>query len=354
MLARQVARGGIAPATSAAPTLAHPAARPRATPQPTTTTTPTTTTLAQGRRRRCCALLPPPRARPPRNAPGSSSPSPAAAPPAATAAPAGGGVLARWLFDCRYGTRTEATALLQEWVATVGARAGCAASNTRLSAGAVGVPESRLELELALPSLAAWEEFLARIDRREHRAWSERAARLMVDGSTRWEVLRAVPLTVAGGGGRQQDGVGAGVGSAAAGTAAAAFSPAAMAPAAPATTSGLVFSTPGSTIEAAAAEARGGGASSLAPPPPAPPRDAFADALMTALGAGRAAAAAAPSPPPAAKDADAAASDDGDDDGGGGASGGGGGGASSPPPLLDWKGEPMSINPGDKLPFKFL
>jgi hypothetical protein len=23
-------------------------------------------------------------------------------------------------------------------------------------------------------------------------------------------------------------------------------------------------------------------------------------------------------------------------------------------PLLDWKGDPMTINPGDKLPFKFL
>ena len=34
--------------------------------------------------------------------------------------------------------------------------------------GAVGVPESRLELELSLPSLAAWEEFLARIDRQAH------------------------------------------------------------------------------------------------------------------------------------------------------------------------------------------
>ena len=265
--------------------------------------------LLRGRHRRC----PPPHA--------SSSPSPS--PSTAAGSHTAPGVLARWLFDCRYGTRTEATALLQEWVSTVGAKAGAGPSNTRLSAGAVGVPESRLELELALPSLAAWEEFLGRIDRQAHRAWSERAARLMVDGSTRWEVLRVVPVggVVAGG--------------------AAAQAPAQAPYSNNTTDSGLVFSPPGATIEAAAAEARGD---------PPKPRDAFADALMSALGvtsggsggseqAQEAAAAAAA----AAEAAAAGQADDEQQPGGEGAA-----------PLLDWKGEPMQINPGDKLPFKFL
>jgi hypothetical protein len=38
----------------------------------------------------------------------------------------------------------------------------------------------------------------------------------------------------------------------------------------------------------------------------------------------------------------------------GSSSTGGDGGAPPAELLLDWKGEPMTINPGDKLPFKFL
>lgn len=49
---------------------------------------------------------------------------------------------------CRYGYKTEATALLQEWVRDVGSTAGATASNTRLSSGYVGAPESRLEVRL--------------------------------------------------------------------------------------------------------------------------------------------------------------------------------------------------------------
>lgn len=40
----------------------------------------------------------------------------------------------------------EATQLLQEWVRDCGSQAGLTAANTRISTGAVGVPESRLEV----------------------------------------------------------------------------------------------------------------------------------------------------------------------------------------------------------------
>lgn len=247
------------------------------------------------------------------------------------------GVLARWLFDCRYGTRTEATSLLQEWVSTVGAPAGCTANNTRLSAGAVGVPESRLELELSLPSLAAWEDFLARIDRQAHRAWSERAARLMVDGSTRWEVLRAVPVVV---------------GAAAAGASASVSNSISSSSGSSGSSSsggaaGLVFTPPGASVEAAAAEARGDA------PKPAAPRDPFADALMSALGASSSSSSPSPSSSEGFSGTEAGSSSGGsagaanDADAAPTSSGG-------PAPLLDWKGEPMQLNPGDKLPFKFL
>jgi hypothetical protein len=58
------------------------------------------------------------------------------------------GIHARWSLDARYGFKADATALLAEWVRDIGAAAGLNAANTRLSTGAIGMPESRLELEV--------------------------------------------------------------------------------------------------------------------------------------------------------------------------------------------------------------
>jgi len=101
-------------------------------------------------------------------------------------------VRARWLLDARYGHKTEATALVREWVEQVGAAAGLAASNARLVSGAFGVPESRIELEADFDSLADFERFLARVPAAPHRAWSQRMQGMVVDGSPRWEVYRTV------------------------------------------------------------------------------------------------------------------------------------------------------------------
>lgn len=40
----------------------------------------------------------------------------------------------------------EATALLQRWLRDIGTTAGLYANNTKLSSGAIGSPESRLEV----------------------------------------------------------------------------------------------------------------------------------------------------------------------------------------------------------------
>jgi hypothetical protein len=51
-------------------------------------------------------------------------------------------------------------------------------------------------MEVALPSLAAWEDFLARIPAQQHRAWCQRAASMIVDGSPVWQVRECVWLWV--------------------------------------------------------------------------------------------------------------------------------------------------------------
>lgn len=50
------------------------------------------------------------------------------------------------LAHYRYGVKMEAIALLQEWVQSIGSQAGLTAENTTILSGAVGAPESRLEV----------------------------------------------------------------------------------------------------------------------------------------------------------------------------------------------------------------
>ncbi|CAG9460395.1 unnamed protein product [Pedinophyceae sp. YPF-701] len=103
-------------------------------------------------------------------------------------------VRARWVFDARYGKKAETIALVQEWVESVGAAAGLPPGAARLSTGTIGAPESRLELEVELSSLAQLEEFWSSIPAAEHRAWSQRAQSVVIDGTPRWEVYHVVPL----------------------------------------------------------------------------------------------------------------------------------------------------------------
>ena len=54
---------------------------------------------------------------------------------------------------CRYGVKLEAVELLQDWVTSIGSQAGLTAGNCRLLSGAVGVPESSLEVRWCLQVL---------------------------------------------------------------------------------------------------------------------------------------------------------------------------------------------------------
>ncbi|GAX75522.1 hypothetical protein CEUSTIGMA_g2965.t1 [Chlamydomonas eustigma] len=105
------------------------------------------------------------------------------------------GLRARWCIDVRYGCKQDATALLQEWVRDVGSLAGLNKSNTRLSGGSIGVPESRLEMEVSFQTLAEWEQFLSSIPYKEHKAWSQRIQSMIInDDSPKWEVFRVIPV----------------------------------------------------------------------------------------------------------------------------------------------------------------
>ncbi|KAL3143443.1 hypothetical protein ABBQ38_002260 [Trebouxia sp. C0009 RCD-2024] len=91
----------------------------------------------------------------------------------------------------------EAIALLEEWVQSVGSQAGLTEQNTTIMSGAVGVPESRLELEIEVDSLTQLETFWGQIPPQAHKAWSQRAQHFLIDGSPKWEVFRKVAISSA-------------------------------------------------------------------------------------------------------------------------------------------------------------
>lgn len=177
-------------------------------------------------------------------------------------------------MDIRYGVKLEAVELLQEWVRDVGSKAGLTPDNARINSGSVGVPESKLELEVEFETLAELEQFWAAIPPKLHKPWSQRMQHLVVHGSPTWELYRTVP----------------------------AFGPQDLG------------------VSVAASRARAPPALVLASDddvgkyggPPAPPSTAQTTSSGLSVVSG----------------ADEAAQ------------------------VLDWKGDPMTINPGDKMPFR--
>lgn len=102
-------------------------------------------------------------------------------------------IRARWCLDIRYGFKVEAVELLQEWVRDIGSQVGLTQFNTQINSGSLGIPESRLEMEIALDSLAELEAFKANIPADLHTAWIRKAQHYIIDGSPSWQVYFSCP-----------------------------------------------------------------------------------------------------------------------------------------------------------------
>lgn len=74
----------------------------------------------------------------------------------------------------RYGVKLEAVQLVREWVSEIASCASGGLQRADIMSGAIGAPESRLELELTFARLADLEAFWGSIPADAHAAWSKR------------------------------------------------------------------------------------------------------------------------------------------------------------------------------------
>ncbi|CAD7705245.1 unnamed protein product [Ostreobium quekettii] len=172
----------------------------------------------------------------------------------------------------------------KEWLDTVGKEAGLVPGDASIACGAVGAPESRIELEVEFQSFGDLEAFWKRIPQDKQQDWSEGMERLVVDGSPQWSVYYSVPST-----------------------------------------GQLVLATAESSLDAAAAQGR---------------QDAKDDDTLMAILHG--ALETTSSPPSAGPTVDADVGDEPCESS-----------DANKQVVLDWKGDPMVINPNDNLPLGF-
>ncbi|GMH45469.1 hypothetical protein BSKO_13426 [Bryopsis sp. KO-2023] len=106
-------------------------------------------------------------------------------------------VKARWTIEASFGRKGEALNLMKDWVLNVASKGGLDSKSVTLCSGAVGAPESRIELEIGFPDVGAWEAFLSRIPAEGHRKWSKEMEPCIIDGSPTWSVFYLTDISAA-------------------------------------------------------------------------------------------------------------------------------------------------------------
>src|SRR5262249_49782821 len=101
--------------------------------------------------------------------------------------------VAAWSFDIQYGAREEAMRMMKETQARVEG-SGWKAKRTRILAGSIGAPESRMILEHEIESLAdleaSWNALHAR--QGDFQKMVGQMKNVILSGSPRWEIYRII------------------------------------------------------------------------------------------------------------------------------------------------------------------
>jgi hypothetical protein len=106
-------------------------------------------------------------------------------------------IITRWEFTCRFGKVDDCISILRKWEMDVGDRVGWKASHVRVLKGFLGGNDSQIEFEARAENLTDLDAVWADIEANpHHREYMSQLEKIIVGGSSKWSVLREVPLFV--------------------------------------------------------------------------------------------------------------------------------------------------------------
>lgn len=102
-------------------------------------------------------------------------------------------MIARWTVEARFGHKSQAIGLLQEWYEQIGSQTDIDLSTKRIVSGSVGVSEAVIETEFEIGGLGELQEFFNKIGSiKMHDEWGRKMGDVVVSGSAVWHVCRVI------------------------------------------------------------------------------------------------------------------------------------------------------------------
>lgn len=102
-------------------------------------------------------------------------------------------MIARWTAEARFGHKSEALALLQQWYDEIGSQTDIDIATKRILSGSVGAGEAIIETEFEIDGLGDLQVFFNKVASiKMHADWSKKMGEVIVSGSTVWDVYRVI------------------------------------------------------------------------------------------------------------------------------------------------------------------
>jgi len=100
-------------------------------------------------------------------------------------------MIARWTVEARFGRKTEALDLLQQWFEQIGSQTDIDISTKRILSGSVGAGEGVIEAEFEIRGLGDLQDFFNKIATiKMHAEWGPKMGEVIVSGTANWQVYR--------------------------------------------------------------------------------------------------------------------------------------------------------------------
>lgn len=102
-------------------------------------------------------------------------------------------MIARWSVEARFGHKSKAIELLQEWYQEIGSQTDIDLATRRIITGSVGAGEALIETEFEIGGLGELQDFFNKIGSiKMHEDWGPKMGEVIVSGSAVWRVFRVI------------------------------------------------------------------------------------------------------------------------------------------------------------------